>query len=227
MTTLTATPTPFASTRLRGRHRFLRRLLRRRPPGRVSVVPIPTAPDGPPLLSSFTDPGSHFVPPLPTSTPRPRPHHGRDFFCAYARPVRHLRYRCAGDFTRSGGDDAGSITCQSVLGLSGRAVGAAVRRRQAGQARRRRGAVPRRRSGRRLLSRRAGPAQGQHDRGVRRRADPGDRRAGRHRRRTFDHRRPAALGLGRGRPRFRIDLRQPRRVPGLRRRSIRRCTGIW
>ena len=46
-----------------------------------------------------------------------------------------------------------------------------------------------------------------------------DRRAGRHRRRALDHRRAAALGIGRGRPRFRIDLRQPRGVPGLRRRA--------
>ena len=50
---------------------------------------------------------------------------------------------------------------------------------------------------------------------------------GAHRRRALDHRRPAALGLGRGGARFRTDLRQPRGVPGLRRRHTRRSTSIW
>ena len=68
---------------------------------------------------------------------------------------------------------------QSAFGLSRKTRGASVRACEAREACDRRGAVPRRRSGRRLLSRRAGGAQGQHDRADRRRADSGDRRAGR------------------------------------------------
>ena len=129
-------------------------------PVRAATPVPPHRPDGPATeFRSTLRVVTFFL--FPTSTPRPRPHHGRDFFWPprYRRPFAPLhpsmrRRRCR------------ALPCQSAFGRSGKPVGAAVRRRQDRQARRRRGAVPGRRSGRRLLSGRAGPAQGHHDRGT-------------------------------------------------------------
>ena len=219
------TPTAYTDTiridrHLHRRRWILRRLLRRRPSGWIPPVP-PNHPDGPPFLA-FThclrflfDPSS-----VQPRLSRPRPHHGRDFFVRSTVRLIGLRYRRAFT-TRMRRRRCRVLSPANLLSVFPESLAAKLFAGcQAEEARRRRGAFCRRRSGRRLLPGRAGPAQGQHDL-----ADPApngfsplsDRAGIVGELSTIDG--PAALGLRDRGPRCGTDLRQPRGLPGLRRRS--------
>ena len=143
--------------------------------------------------------------PLPRVPPGPS--------CAILRAPAGLRSRSAMAKPLRAPDNLLSV-------LPPESCGGAVCGRAPAPAQGRPDAVHRGRPGRRLLPGRAGPAQGERRVAVGRRAHPGDPRSRRAGRRVCDDRRAAALGVGDGGARFRIELHQPRLVrPGGRART--------